>query len=1277
MNALGGGQAGQPSNQQQHSSQPQAAQAMSGPGANAGGQNGIPQMPNMNVAMQNPLQLLQVISAQINNLQRQWQTVQSQPETPQKMEATQHLASQMKRMKFFQAQTMQALQNRQQGQQDTQQNQAQGFPHAAQLQQNSQATAPPSSGPPSQANAMQQGQQQGQPSNSSTEPPSPAHNAQLAALQAFAQQQRIQAQQHNDSSTQGWQGSEQQQVAPGQQAQLPRASSSLPNQTQSDASQNAAQHTNGSNPPQLAPPPAAKGDLVAAVHAFMAHRGTPFPPNMPTVFVGPASGSTAGETKSIDMQTLFATVIQFGGSARISAQQNGWAIVASKLGLAVAPSPPVHQTGQPEKDGNGISLAPFVASHLAQFFRDRFTTFEEFWLAKVKGSGQPNSQSQQRVANETPQGGNQPSSHNGMPGHAPQQASGSSQQHTGQLQQAPGPHPSGPAPQSGASSIQDAFKRAQDLHGQLPQQLQQLQEFIKTGKITQDQARERYVHLQNQAKMAMMHAQAQAQAPQNQAQHAVGGMGPPPHQSSVDTKKAPPTKRARKSTSSSMGKPDIKQNELSAPSPSPGTHPSLPGTSTPNAAHINSQAQQAMRLLHQGILNPTQQFNAFTAIRTAQLQLQGIFNVDVSAASQSASQVYAKLLAQAQSNGQPLQMAAPMAFAVAQQEIAKAQPGQQVSQSSAQGPAGMNHSASSALAAHQSNQITNSAGSAQPPTGDPPKFKVEYMPVRRDVRTFGGWDLDMIDAQLGPILAGRSRFPRSVREMGFVDIEGLIMSLKSRLEVEVTYALNALFVLSAGVQAPGFHLLLGLCEDLCDELLDLLEETAFDVSLTKDGYEIDVSQHIAAQHVELPPNTLSHAEWIAGVLEDEEQNRSLPTRGGKRRCVSRSEEGSVEKKGGSQYFHALADEREQIRKAQIALSVLDNLRNLSMIPDNFAYLNNMPRFFEILMRIITVLELEEADRRRRKAEQGTNTEPTVEPNGFVGHPEDNEDVLTTVFTPSEAVRIRKDVLSILASLAKESCMLSKMDTKTVLTLIAFLKSFITDAGETESLCGTTFQEVLVGFPPHPTVQPVARKVPQHADMALEAFSSIAQPDENRKLLSEILEDDQLVELGVGLIKLLPVSDTDFQMLKTEARLGYCERIAMSLFDIAYMGNASVKHRLKSAPGIKGVMFRCIKRLMRVHPDFNHNPFSVLTRRLVEALRVLSDGDNMFDRPPLLGFGMETNATTVRPSKTDAAQETENRAMHGNLLVTDEAAIVELMALEGVDPAVLAELEQML
>ncbi|PWN36997.1 uncharacterized protein FA14DRAFT_8558 [Meira miltonrushii] len=1339
--------AAQQQQQQQQSQQPPANPQQ--PNGTSNGMMSTSQIPpqQLQQLQQNPMQMLQVVTGQINNLQRQWQTVQAQPESQQKMEAAQQLAAQMKKMKAFHSQTLQILQRQQQSQ--GQQNQNQSPAPQQQPQQNQQGMTPaaaPTPGPgPQSASTPQSGGNTGGSGGPAGEAASPAHNAQLAALQAFAQQQRMQAMHQQPSQ-----------------------------QSSGQAQQNAPQPGGVQQTPQL------KADLLNAVRSFMASKGTPLPHDLPTTFSAPgrgiAPGSTNGETKTIDMQMLFQTVVQFGGSSRIEARQNGWVILAAQLGLAVAPIPPNHQPGQGEVDSNGLPLPSFVAPRLAQFYKERFSSFEEFWLAKMKGqSGQQGQQQQQQ------QGQNAPGAVTNDANNASAGANGANA----------GQNNGSGMPDNQMANVtpqlaQESAKKAQELQAQLPQQMQQLQEMVKAGKMNQQQASQRFMYIQNAARMAAQIAAAQAQAvsssgqngEQQQMKPAVSQAQSQPSTSSVPTpapaiastplqqnanndSKKPP-KRSRKSSTKQSNESEVKPEPVASTS-----EPSMNGISTaapsiglpPNTAHIqaaNVQAQQAARMLHQGITNPAQQIGAFTAIRSAQVQqMQGNpSSSEIASVSQALAQVYARVLTQAQNAGQPLQVAAPVAFAAAQQESnkfpqIKPQAVQDIKDVQSTntldpGQAGPSSSRPTSSAGPVAIPSVGTTSTAPAEPVKPSKYKIEYLPIRRDVSSFGGWDLDSVEAQIGPILAGRGRFPRSVRELGTVDIEGLIMSLRSRVEIEVTYALNALFILTAGVQAPGFNLLLSLCEDLSDELLDILEEAAFGrLGLSEEEHfvEEDDDDDGFVEPIAMPKRPLTHGEWIIGVLEDEDKNKIHIQR---KRKVSNGhlirtngvhdslnemalmsddvddniedarnvhENGSVveteelEERDSHEedkdvyedipttYYSKIARERDLQRQADTAIVIIEILLNLSVVPENHHFLNNEPKFYTLLMNIVAAVDHEEIAR-RREDEKGR-----PETSGIFDTQKDEAPKHSTVFTASEALRVRKDILGIIGSLAGETSILTNLDSITLSNLFDFLASFVYDASEIEQLHGLVYREMPIGPPiratpqnPHPPPQPTAmqpftRKVPQHADLALEAFSSLGQPDVNRKILGDTIEEDRLIKLGEALIKLLPVSDMDFHMLKTEARLAFCERIAMTLFDIAYMGSGSVKRRLRHSPGTKGIIFRCIKRLMRIHKDFSQNPFSVLTRRLVETLRLLSDGENMFNRAPLLGFGMEGNSLASKTNTASNSQrfavngamngDTDRQQDDGNLLIEDEEAVVELMTVEGIDPTIISELEKML
>ena len=46
------------------------------------------------------------------------------------------------------------------------------------------------------------------------------------------------------------------------------------------------------------------------------------------------------------------------------------------------------------------------------------------------------------------------------------------------------------------------------------------------------------------------------------------------------------------------------------------------------------------------------------------------------------------------------------------------------------------------------------------------KHLIEYVPLRREVKSYGGWNIDLINQELDHVLNGRDRLPRRIRELG-------------------------------------------------------------------------------------------------------------------------------------------------------------------------------------------------------------------------------------------------------------------------------------------------------------------------------------------------------------------------------------------------------------------------------------------------------------------------------------------------------------------------------
>ncbi|CAD6897579.1 unnamed protein product [Tilletia laevis] len=248
---------------------------------------------------------------------------------------------------------------------------------------------------------------------------------------------------------------------------------------------------------------------------------------------------------------------------------------------------------------------------------------------------------------------------------------------------------------------------------------------------------------------------------------------------------------------------------------------------------------------------------------------------------------------------------------------------------------------------------------------------------------------------------------------------------------------------------------------------------------------------------------------------------------------------------------------------------------------------------------------------------------------------------TTIFTPAELLRIRKEVLYIITNITSgpdPPHILVTRPAGTIQALFDLMNLFIADAAHFEDVALAQTEPILGPLNPdavHLVVQMgiseaiavaaarSSRRVPQFADLALEAFSRIAQPDEHRALLGRHVSAGSLVRLGTGLVTLLPVSELDFGALQAEARLAFVERTALSLFNLACACPRAVKKSwLDAQPGTLGILWRLVRRLSGAHPTFNTNPFNVLVGRIVETMMILGDVDDRFGAAGLLGISSD-------------------------------------------------------
>lgn len=208
----------------------------------------------------------------------------------------------------------------------------------------------------------------------------------------------------------------------------------------------------------------------------------------------------------------------------------------------------------------------------------------------------------------------------------------------------------------------------------------------------------------------------------------------------------------------------------------------------------------------------------------------------------------------------------------------------------------------------------------QRPRQQPSRRKIEYVPLAREVETFGGRDLKYIETEMANL---PQRHPvRDINEWGTVDIEALTMSIRSRLSTELSYALTTFTLLSTmRGQTPGSGFPVHQCVDLLDEVLDLLEEQAF-------GDAEDVHESMGDD-----PHITTNRELVDLVHE-----------------VETSPFAALEQRQGSKD----PDLGPRQRPGITILAIMNLIRNLSIIPDNQEFLSRQERLIDLLLRVCTV-----------------------------------------------------------------------------------------------------------------------------------------------------------------------------------------------------------------------------------------------------------------------------------------------------------------------------------
>ncbi|GAA5864988.1 hypothetical protein JCM5296_005758 [Sporobolomyces johnsonii] len=448
----------------------------------------------------------------------------------------------------------------------------------------------------------------------------------------------------------------------------------------------------------------------------------------------------------------------------------------------------------------------------------------------------------------------------------------------------------------------------------------------------------------------------------------------------------------------------------------------------------------------------------------------------------------------------------------------------------------------------------------EPPAAPPrrKRQKIEYVPFNKTHDTFAGYDLALVEEVMHQ--ATKRKRPRTAYDLGLVDIHSLTMSLRSRLASEVAFALNSLTLISVSIKThpqerDAIPFPLQKCETLYEELLDLLEETAFGLD------ELDNE----AEHDDRPSGDEDDAKPPDSYRE---LFRIVTHEAGELLQPSPTERKEIA---------ALADDGlAPIRPIDTILSLTNLFRNFSVADDNASLMGQDRRLLDVLVRVASLpLKQEQSKQRGRWPVR---------------------------VTPADSMTLKKDVLETVLNFGLD-VRLDEQSTGTATKLFELLLFFLLDSHHQDQLYFdlSTAPSLASRLP-----QPSSIRIPHYVDLGLAAFARVTLLDANRSIVSRLASHGTLERLFDSLIRLLPVSEADFQIMTHEVGLVYVENLAMSLYNLAFLAPAELKLKLRAQPGYIRSLMRIIRRLAGTAPDSASTAaFHQLTDRCIATLQLLN------------------------------------------------------------------------
>ena len=504
------------------------------------------------------------------------------------------------------------------------------------------------------------------------------------------------------------------------------------------------------------------------------------------------------------------------------------------------------------------------------------------------------------------------------------------------------------------------------------------------------------------------------------------------------------------------------------------------------------------------------------------------------------------------------------------------------------------------------------------------RYRVEYRPLHYPPLSLGGYDQPHVSSTF--MRNNLSQSVRSIHDLGVVDMDAILMGLRSRLPREVAYAITVLNMLSMPhpeERIPGLPL--RHLSELYAELLDIIGEAAFGEAGTAAWAKVNLTGSTRPHAV-----ANGHEAFVSHL------------------CLEKLTYLELERLGLDLDYSLEGDESERYQRNEpdtnkrpdIVLAGLNLLKNLSLYDENQRQMGSAPALFDLLAAV--------SDSRLCRAPHLNGVKYDK----------------SKPFTILELVRVRRESVAILTNVG-QFCDLRAIESPSMVAIFRLISSFIGCGFEALTDKESAFGQIprFAEDGPPPFILSLTR--------SLEAFCKVSERDANREVLSSV-PSDELIDLFSALVKLLPLTRRHFEALYTmEDYLAYCELLAMALYSLVFLSPTPVRAKMRAFPGMQSIVRRIIYDASRRGANFSQNVFSVLARRLAEMLGVING---------TVSVGGESNIVmgfSAGSGSGDGKGWTfANRVVEAGWLSMSTEEWQQLGVLPGMDASTLRELEGM-